>query len=492
MTTDTTTRTLELKHLVGGAWVQGDGSEARSTDPATPAEDVAQYRTATEGLLEEAMTAAGEAAPAWDRMGVLTRGRILRRAAEILSDRAEEIAQLMTREQGKTLADSRGEDGATVETLYYQASCARRADGATFPSAHPEEVIRTIRRPVGTVAVITPWNFPLQIPAWKIAPALLWGNTVVWKPASHTPAVAVAFAEILQEAGVPAGVLNLLLGPGSLGGKLVAHPQAGAVTFTGSVPVGHKIRESVVARNAKLQMELGGHNAAIVLPDADIDSAAEAIVAAAMSSTGQKCTATRRIIAVGQCYDALVAALSARVEALRVGPGAQEGTDIGPVVTGHACEEITSAIDQAVSEGARILAQAPLPQGAGHYVAPTLLGGTPELTICQDEVFGPVTTVLRVADLQEAIELANATDYGLTASVFTRDERAVRRCLNELVAGLIKVNGPSTGSEVHGPFGGLRDSSFPAPREQNGDSAAEFFTLTKTAYLRLAPEGDIS
>lgn len=488
MSTETTTRTLELQHLVGGAWIRGEGPAARSTDPAS-GEEVAHYRTATDGMLDRAMAAAGDAAPEWDRLGVLARGRVLRRAAEILTERGEEIAELMSREQGKALADSRGEVGATVETLYYQASCARHANGTTYPSAHPEEIIRTVRRPVGTVAVITPWNFPLQIPAWKIAPALLWGNTVVWKPASHTPAVAVAFAEILEAAGVPSGVLNLLLGPGSLGGKLVAQPGAGAVTFTGSVPVGQKIRETVVSRNAKLQMELGGHNAAIVMPDADIDSAADAIVAAAMGSTGQKCTATRRIIAVGGAHDALVAALGPRVEALRVGPGLDPGTAIGPVVSQEACAEITAAVDQALAEGAEVLARAPLPEGPGHYVAPTVLAGTPELTIARDEVFGPVTTVLRASDLDEAIALANGTEYGLTASVFTRDERSVRRCLDDLVAGLIKVNGPSTGSEVHGPFGGLRDSSFPAPREQNGESAAEFFTVTKTAYLRLAPEG---
>lgn len=490
MSTDTMTGTAELKHLVGGAWLAGDGPEAHSTNPAAPGEEVAQYRTATEQMLEQAMSAARDAAVQWDRQGILARGRILRRAAEILDRRAEEIAQLMTREQGKVLADSRAEVAATVETLHYQAGCARRANEAIYPSAHPDEVIRTVRRPVGTVAVITPWNFPLQIPAWKIAPALLWGNTVVWKPASDTPAVAVAFTEILEEASVPAGVLNLLLGPGSLGGKLVGHRATAAVTFTGSVAVGQSIRKAVVSRNAKLQMELGGHNAAIVLPDAEIDLAADAIVAAAMGSTGQKCTATRRVIAVGSCHDPLVSALVSRVQELKVGPGVEPGADIGPVVSERACREITEAVDLAVHEGAEVLARARLPQDPGHYVAPTLLAGTPTLTIAREEVFGPVTTVLRAATLDEAIEIANATDYGLTASVFTRDERSVRRCLDDLAAGLIKVNGPSTGSEVHAPFGGLRDSSFPGPREQNADSAAEFFTITKTAYLRLTPGED--
>ena len=238
-------------------------------------------------------------------------------------------------------------------------------------------------------------------------------------------------------------------------------------------------------RGAKVQMELGGHNAAIVLPDVDPGEAAGAIIAAAMGSTGQKCTATRRIIAVGAAYEALVAELSARVTALTVGDGMVEGVDVGPLVSARAADEVDSAMKLALGEGAEILAQASCPprlQGA--YVAPTLLSGTPALTISQEEVFGPVATVLRAADLSDAIAIANGTRFGLTAALFTCDERAVRRCLQELDAGVIKVNAPTTGSELHAPFGGVKDSSFPAPREQNAASAAEFFTWSTTAYLR--------
>lgn len=483
------TPTLHLRHLIGGIWTDGAGVPAHSEDPADPTgAPVADYLTATDEQLDQAMTVAGAAARAWDREGLLRRGLVLRRAAQLMEERAEDLAVLMTREQGKSLADSRGEVGATIETLHYHSGAARRPDGVTYPSSHPDEVVRTVRRPVGTVAVITPWNFPLQIPVWKIAPALLWGNPVVWKPASDTPAMAVALTEILVEAGVPEGVLSLLLGPGHLGAALVAHPATAAVTFTGSVPVGHAIRDVVVPRGAKLQMELGGHNAAIVLPDAHLPSAADAIIAGAMGSTGQKCTATRRIIAVGECYDELVGELVSRLERLVVGRGADAGTALGPVVSAKARDQVNAALQQATDEGAQVLATAPVPTTAGHWVAPTLLAGTPDLTICREEVFGPVTTVLRVDDLDAAIELANATDFGLTAAVFTRDERAARRCVDELAAGLVKVNAPSTGSEVHAPFGGLRDSSFPAPREQASDAAADFFTISKTAYLRLAPE----
>ncbi|MBE8146777.1 aldehyde dehydrogenase [Brevibacterium casei] len=287
--------------------------------------------------------------------------------------------------------------------------------------------MRTLRRPVGVVGIITPWNFPIMIPAWKIAPALLWGNTVVWKPASDTPACAAVFAEILHEAGVPSGVLNLVLAPGSLGSHLVGNSAIDAVSFTGSVPVGEQIRATVTGRGARLQMELGGHNPALVFPDADVENAAELIVAASVNSTGQKCTAVRRIIAVGNSYEPLREALVRRFTALRVGPGTDSESELGPVINARAAEEITSAIDQAVAEGAEVIAQAPIPTTVGCWVPPTLLEGSTDQAIARQEVFGPVPLLMRADDLDDAIGLANDTEFGLTASVFTDDERIVRR-----------------------------------------------------------------
>lgn len=482
-----TTTPLELNHLIDGDWVTGSGDTARSIDPARPSEVVATYTTATTAELDGALRAAEAARGAWDRAGVLARGRVLRTAAALLEERAERIAVLMSREEGKILSDARGEIGGAIETLYYHAGAARRPTGVTYPSASSDEVVRSVRRPVGVVGVITPWNFPLQIPVWKIAPALMWGNTVVWKTASDTPAVAVALAEVFVDAGVPGGVVNLLLGPGSLGGELVADPRVAAVTFTGSVPVGHRIREAVIGRGARLQMELGGHNPAVVLPDADIPAAADFITAAAMSSTGQKCTATRRVIAVGSAYEPIKEALAQRVGALRVGAGLEDGVEIGPLVSARARDEVAGAIDRAVQQGAAVVAQADLPDGDGAYVAPTLLEGDASLSIAREEVFGPVTLLMRAPDVDAAIDLANATDFGLTASVFTRDQSVVRRCLDEVEAGLIKINGPTTGSEVHAPFGGLKQSSFPGPREQGSDQVADFFSVLKTAYVRAVP-----
>ena len=481
---------LTLRHFVGGEWHDGDGREVLSLNPADPSKPVASYRQAGAALLDLALASAVSAQPAWDQLGLIGRGRVLRRAAELLALRSDELARLTTAEEGKTLPESKGEIDASVETLYYHAAAARNSTGAVFASSNPDELIRTVRRPVGTVGVITPWNFPVQIPVWKIAPALLWGNAVVWKPASETPAVSVMLAEVFEAAGVPAGVLNLLLAPGELGTVLVASEQVSAITFTGSVPVGRSIARVAVERRAKVQLELGGHNAAIVMPDVDPGLAADALVAGAMGSTGQKCTATRRIIAVGEAYDLLVPEIRTRIESLRVGNGAEAGIDIGPLVSARARSDVTEAIETAIQEGAEVVARTDIADLGESFLAPTVLAGSPDLAICNDEVFGPVTTILRARDLDEAIEIANRTAFGLTATVFTSDEVTVRRCVDEIDAGLVKANAPTTGSELHVPFGGLKASSFPAPREQNSESSADFFTWTKSAYLRTAPHWD--
>lgn len=485
---ETSVMARSARSFINGSWIEGAGSPVTRFNPARTGEAVTSHRHADSAQLEESIRAAVVAGPAWQGLGIIARGRILFRVGALIRERAEEIAQLMTAEHGKTVAESRLEVEASADTFDYHAGSARNPIGAEFPSSHPDERIYTVRRPLGVVGVITPWNFPLQIPAWKIAPALLYGNTVVWKPASHTPGVSVLLAEIFAAAGLPSGVVNLLLAPGALGSELVSHPEVSGVTFTGSVPVGHQIRSIVCGRGAKLQMELGGHNATLVLPDADPELAASSIVSAAMGSSGQKCTATRRIILVGDSPAGLLELLEEKVRALVLGPGTDPAVQIGPVVSAAARDEIAAAIDQAVAEGAEVLAEADLPDAVGHYVRPTILSGPASMTICQEEVFGPVATVLRAGTLEEAVELANSTAFGLTASVFTSSERAARYCVAQLDAGLVKVNAASTGSELHAPFGGLKDSTFAGPREQNSAAAAVFFTDEKTAYVRLAPE----
>ena len=481
-------KSRDLQNLINGNWQAGQLGEQESLNPAHPGEIVARYRTSSEEDIREAVATAQSAAARWESEGVLKRGLILRDVADLMQQRQEELAELMTSEQGKTLAESRVEVAGSIETIRYHAASSRSPLGKTYPSSFPGETIHTTRQALGVVAVITPWNFPTQIPAWKIAPALLWGNSVVWKPASDVPAVSHAFASVFHDAGVPAGVLNMVLASGSVAQSLVDSPVIAGITFTGSVAVGSLIARSAASRGIKTQLELGGHNAAIVMPDVDPEYVAAQLVVGAMSGTGQKCTATRRIITVGDIHDDFVAALRREIEMLVVGDGAEKNTTTGPVISAAAKAEIESAVSDAISEGGQIVAQAPVPEGPGFFVSPTVLEGTMSIRTCKEEVFGPVTTVMNASSLTEAIEIANATEFGLTASIFSTLDSDIRQATRDLQAGLIKINAPNTGSELHVPFGGLKDSTFPGPREQNAESVQDFFTVTKSVYHRDAPK----
>ncbi|HEV8024127.1 MAG TPA: aldehyde dehydrogenase family protein [Candidatus Nanopelagicales bacterium] len=474
-------------NLIAGGWRAGGGDEVTSVNPAQPDDVVARYRLADAGDIDAAVTAAVAAQGEWEALGSIRRGAILRDAADLLAQRRECVAELMTRDQGKTLAESLVEVDGSVETIRYHAAKGRDPNGRTFPSSFPGEHIETVRQALGVVGVITPWNFPTQIPAWKIAPALLHGNAVVWKPAGDVPAVSFAFAEALHDAGVPAGVLSMVLAPGSVAGRLVDDPRVAGITFTGSVGVGKQIAAVAAARGAKVQLELGGHNAAIVMPDVDPGYAAAQLLVGAMSGTGQKCTATRRIILVGSAYDTFVPEFTSLVTGLVVGDGMEGGVTTGPVISDKARMEIESAVADSLAEGGTVVAQASVPSGDGFFVAPTVLEGTMNIRTCKEEVFGPITTIVRAESLDEAIAIANDTEFGLTASIFSSSDADIAQATRELQAGLIKINAPNTGSELHVPFGGLKDSTFPGPREQNAETVAEFFTVTKSVYRRLAP-----
>ena len=475
-------------HLIAGAWVEGSGGESTSINPAAPSELVAQYRLADRTDVAAAIAAAVAAQPEWEGLGSIRRGEYLRKAADVMSERREDIARTMTLDQGKTLGEALVEVDGSVETIRYHAAKGRDPVGRTFPSSFPGEHIETVRQALGVVGVITPWNFPTQIPAWKIAPALLWGNTVVWKPAGDVPAISYAFAQALHDAGLPVGVFNMVLASGEVAQSIVEDDRVAAITFTGSVGVGKKIAALAAPRGVKVQLELGGHNAAIVMPDADPEFAASQLLVGAMSGTGQKCTATRRIITVGEIHDRFVEHFARAVEGLVVGDGRNEGVTTGPVISAKARDEIESAVADSLVAGGSVVAQAQLPEGDGFFVAPIVLEGTMDIRTCKEEVFGPVTTIIHAESLDEAIGLANDTEFGLTASIFTSRDADIARATRELDAGLIKINAPNTGSELHVPFGGLKDSTFPGPREQNAETAADFFTVTKSVYRRLAPE----
>lgn len=477
--------TLTPGHLIGGVFLQGSGDETLSMNPAEPDDIVARYHSASVADISRAVETARAAQVEWASLGLIARGQILREVAEVMTSRREELARLMTREQGKTYPESLGEIDGSIETIRYHAASSRNPLGRTYPSSVPGEHIEVIREALGVVGIVTPWNFPTQIPAWKIAPALLWGNAVVWKPASDVPATSHAFAQAFVDGGIPAGVLNMTLASGRIAQTLIDSPDVAGISFTGSVPVGSAIAGSTTARGAKVQLELGGHNAAIVMPDSDPDFAAGQLITGAFSGTGQKCTATRRIITVGDCHRDFLEAFTAHVEALVVGPGMDDGVTTGPVVSDSAKKEILSAVADAVGDGGKIVAQATVPDGPGFFVAPTVIEGTMAIRTCREEVFGPVTTVMNAATLEEAIELANATEFGLTASIFTTSDRAIHQATAGLQAGLIKINAPNTGSELHVPFGGLKASTFPGPREQNAESVADFYTQTKSVYRRL-------
>ena len=474
-------------NLIGGEWLEGRGQMLESVNPANPSEVIASFPQCSEEDVDKAVLAALSAQAGWEALGIIKRGTILREVAELMNQRRLELGELMTLEQGKTLPEALGEIDGSVETIRYHAASSRNPIGKTYPSSFPGEHIEQIRSAIGVIGVITPWNFPTQIPSWKIAPALLWGNSVVWKPASDIPAISYGFAKVFHDAGVPAGVFNLILASGRVASKMVDSPHVGALSFTGSVPVGQIIAQAATARGVKVQLELGGHNAAIVMPDVDPAFAAQQLTIGAMSGSGQKCTATRRIITVGDAHESFVAALKVQVEALVVGPGALAGVTTGPVISAGAKAEIESAVAEAISQGGKIIAQAKLPAGPGFYVAPTVIEGDMSLRTSKEEVFGPVTTVMNVANLAEAIEVANATEFGLTASIFSASDADIQIATTGLIAGLIKINAPNTGSELHVPFGGLKGSTFPGPREQNAESVAEFFTITKSVYRRVAP-----
>ncbi|MGI9605601.1 MAG: aldehyde dehydrogenase family protein [Acidimicrobiales bacterium] len=468
-------------HLIGGDWI-ASGPTATSINPARPDKPVGEYSVGDESTAADAVSAAVDAQRGWRDAGFKVRAQILEKAAILFDERADQLAALATMEEGKTLPESRGEAVLSAETCRYQAAIIKMPHERVYPSSNPGELIRTLRAPLGVVGVVTPWNFPILIPVWKIAPALAAGNTVVWKTASNTPLTSVAIAQIFQDAGLPPGVLNLPLGPGSMGNAIVNDPRVDGVTFTGSVPVGFGIRDAVTARNGRVQLELGGHNPAIVLPDADLDVAVPLVVGGAMGSTGQKCTATRRIIAVGDVYDELVGRMRTAVEGLSIGDGLESDTGIGPIVAPRARAEVAEGLQKALDQGAEIAATASTPDSSECFFAPTLLLGNTELDIWHEEVFGPIAAVVQVDTADEAFALANDTEFGLSASVFTTDMWAVDRAVHELEAGIIKVNAPTTGSELHVPFGGEKSSSGHAPREQ-GDTAHDFFTRTRSVYV---------
>ena len=481
------TTPAHLLHLVDGQWLAGVGDTVVSASPAQPDVVVAQGRLADTAALDRAVAAAQRVKREWTRTPAHERGAILVRAAAIVENAASEWGTELAREEGKTKPEGIGEVLRAAQILRYYGNDADRDAGEVFSSPRRGERILVTRKPIGVVGVITPFNFPIAIPAWKIAPALAYGNTVVWKPASTVPLLAMRLAQALTDAGLPSGVLNLVIGDRTVGNGLVEHPGIDAITFTGSTGVGRKIAASGAARGVPVQAEMGGKNAAVVLGDADLELAAEQVMFGAFCSTGQKCTATSRLIVTDDIADDFLAELGKRADALRVGNPVDDGTEMGPVVNAAARTSIQAGIERAIEQGARRIAGGhEYSEGTlvtGYFVPPTILelpSQAPD--VWREELFGPVLAVRRAGSVDDAFALANDSEFGLSAAIFTQDLTRALDAIDDIDVGILHVNSESAGADPHVPFGGAKKSGY-GPKEQ-GRSAREFFTHTTTVYLR--------
>jgi aldehyde dehydrogenase (NAD+) len=470
-------------NLIGGEWRGSrSGRTYEKRTPNRPSEVIGEFPASGAEDVEAAVAAAEAAYRGWADRPIAQRGAILAKAAAIVEERVEEIAQDMTLEMGKPIRESRLEAARAAAIFRYYAGEGWRPLGEVYEQSATGQALYTVRRPLGVVGLITPWNFPCAIPAWKLTPALAYGNTVVLKLPQEAPLTGLHLASCLEAAGLPPGVLNVLVGRGSeVGTPLVEHPQVRAISFTGSVAVGREVRDKAAARGARVQLELGGHNPLIVMPDADPDRAVEAAYAGAFWAAGQKCTATRRIYVHESLYDEFRDRLVARMERGKVGDPTDPDTEVGPVVTEKAMNEILEAIERGKAEGGRVLAGGERLDDESYLVAPTLFEDVADdAYLSCEEVFGPVTSLYRFAELGEVLARANAVEYGLTAGIFTSDLGAVRLFVREAEAGILKVNQQTPGAEVHVPFGGIKGSGF-GPHEQ-GRAALEFYTEVVTVY----------
>jgi len=474
--------TSTLPQFIGGERVAATAPE-ESTNPSNTTDVVARVPKGGAAEVDAAVAAAKGAFPAWSEASPEVRSDLLDKVGDTILKRREELGRLLSREEGKTLPEGIGETVRAGRIFKYFAGEALRRHGQNLDSVRPGVEIQTYRQAVGVFGLITPWNFPIAIPAWKAAPALAFGNTVVLKPAGPTPATAAALAEIIWECGAPAGVFNMIFGPGAMGAALVDHPDVDGVSFTGSQQVGAGVAKAAVKRQARVQLEMGGKNPLVVLDDADLDRAVMVALDGSFFATGQRCTASSRIIVTDAIHDRFVAALAEKVSALRVGDALDPQTQMGPAVSEAQMETSYRYIDIAKAEGGRIVTgggRLKL-ENPGWYVQPTLIADTDKaMRINNEEVFGPVASTVRVKDYEEALAVANAGDFGLSAGIVTTSLKHARDFQRRVRSGMVMVNLPTAGVDYHVPFGGSRKSSYGA-REQ-GFAAVEFYTQTKTAY----------
>lgn len=470
------------KNLIGGEWVAGEASP--NINPANTNETIGEYARASVKDAQAAIAAAKAAFPSWSRVPILQRQSVLRKTSDEILARKDELGRLLAREEGKTLPEAIGEVLRAAQIFDFFAGEVLRLVGETLPSVRPDIGVEITREPVGVVGIITPWNFPIAIPAWKIAPALAHGNTVVLKPADLVPGSAWALVDILHRAGAPAGVINLVMGRGSVVGQtLLDSPDVNALTFTGSTGTGKRVALASIEHNRKFQLEMGGKNPFVVLDDADLDVAVEAAANSSFFSTGQRCTASSRLIVTEGIHDRFVAALTSKLQSLVIDDPLKAGTHIGPVVDeSQLCQDVDYiAIGKAEGASLAFGGERLERENPGFYLQPALFTeATNAMRIAREEIFGPVATVIRVRNYEEALATANDTDFGLSSGIATTSLKHATHFKRNSEAGMVMVNLPTAGVDFHVPFGGRKGSSC-GPREQ-GRYAAEFYTTIKTAY----------
>jgi len=478
----------EFKNLIGGEWVAPTtGEYFENRNPADTSDLIGLWPRSGREDVERAVRSARRGFEAWRKVPAPHRGDVLRRVGDLLVARKEELARVMTREMGKVLKETRGDVQEGIDTAYYAATEGRRLFGHTVPSELPDKWAMTYRRPIGVCGLITPFNFPLAIPTWKMFPALLAGNAVILKPAEDVPHTATLLVEILLEAGLPPEAVQLVHGYGEeVGAAIVEHPDIPVISFTGSTSTGSRIGEICGRLHKRLSLEMGGKNAQIVLADADLDLALDGVLWGAFGTTGQRCTATSRLLLQDEIHDVFLDRLVERARALRLGNGLDDGTDVGPLINQQALEKVESYVEIARQEGDEVLLGGRRSTGGGlergYFFEPTILRGVrPGSRLACEEVFGPVLSVIRFRDLDEAIRINNEVEYGLSSSIYTRDVRAAFRAMAELDNGITYVNAPTIGAEAHLPFGGVKKTG--NGHREGGWEVYDFYTETKVVYV---------
>ena len=478
----------KYQNFINGKWVDAKSGETfENRNPANWNELVGTFPKSGKEDVDEAVRAARKAYDLWRLVPAPERAEIMKKAGDIMVSRKREISELMTREMGKVLAETMGDMQEGIDTAYYAHGEGRRLFGKTVPSELRNKFAMAVRIPIGVAGMITPWNFPMAIPTWKIFPALLCGNTVVFKPASDTPATATEFIKILLEAGVPPGAVNIVHGGGgAVGNAIVEHPDVNMIGFTGSTEIGKKISASAAQTLKRVSLELGGKNAQIVMNDADLKLALDGVLWGAFGTTGQRCTATSRLLVHEKVYDTFIADLIDRTKKLKLGDGLKEGIEVGPLVNEGQQKSVHEYVEIGQKEGAKLVTGGDKATGDGlndgWFYQPTIFTDvTPEMRIAKEEIFGPVLSIIKIKSLEDGIKTLNNTIYGLSSSIYTQDVNNAFKAMRDIEAGITYINGPTIGAECHMPFGGVKETG--NGHREGGWGAYEFYSEWKTLYV---------